>query len=222
MQFEIVTLLSPEEAARTLTEISRAKFGDGRSTAFGLARDVKHNLQADRSAGDWATIDQQFFSALQRNREFQLFAHPKRVLPPQFSRYEPGMQYGAHVDSAVMGGDHPMRVDLSMTLFLSPPDSYDGGALAIESSSGEEEIKLAPGEAVVYPSTTMHRVTPVTRGVRLAAVTWIQSAVRDERVRDILRDLALSIQHAETAQDGPAIRLLSKCYHNLLRYAVEP
>jgi PKHD-type hydroxylase len=120
-----------------------------------------------------------------------------------------------------MGGAQPMRADLAMTIFLSSPDSYEGGELVIESPSGEQEVKLAAGEAVVYPATTLHRVTPVTRGVRMAAVTWIQCAVRDERLRAILGDLNEAVHHAEAVKDAAAMLLLSKCYHNLLRYAVD-
>jgi PKHD-type hydroxylase len=221
MEFQILVVLTPDELTQVLSELSQATFVDGKATASGAAREVKQNLQAERSGAEWAALDEIVFSALRRNQEFQAFAIPKRILPPRYSRYQPGMQYGWHVDSAIMGAQ-PMRTDLAMTIFLSPPDSYDGGELAIESSLGEQEVKLAAGEAVVYPAGTLHRVTPVTRGVRLAAVTWIQCAVRDERLRSILCDLGQALHQAEAANDTEAILLLSKCYHNLLRYAVEP
>jgi len=220
VEFQVLPVLSQEAVGRLLAELSRATFVDGKATATGFAREVKQNLQAERSA-EWPALDEIVFSALRRSPQFQTFAHPKRVLAPTYSRYEPGMQYGSHVDAAVMGGAQPMRADLAMTIFLSSPDSYEGGELVIESPSGEQEVKLAAGEAVVYPATTLHRVTPVTRGVRMAAVTWIQCAVRDERLRAILGDLNEAVHHAEAAKDAAAMLLLSKCYHNLLRYAVD-
>lgn len=221
MEFQILPVLAPDELGRILSQLARATFVDGTATASGLARELKHNLQAERSGSEWVEVDEIVFSALRRNREFQMFAHPKRILAPSYSRYEAGMEYGTHIDGAIMGGAQPLRTDLAMTIFLSAPDSYDGGELAIESPAGEQEIKLAAGEAVVYPATTLHRVTPVTRGVRLAAVTWIQCAVRDERLRSILHDLGQAVHNAEAAKDAAAIRLLSKSYHNLLRYAVD-
>ena len=221
MEFQILPVLSTEEVKRFLAEFSRAKFADGKSTASGAALAVKHNLQAERSGGEWSGLDGILFAALRDNHEFQLFAHPRRILAPSYSRYEPGMRYGTHIDSAIMGGANPLRTDLAMTLFLSAPDSYEGGELVIESASGEQEIKLAAGEAVVYPATTLHRVAPVTSGVRQVAVTWIQSAVRDPSLRSILYDLGKAERNAEEAKDGAATLLLSKCYHNLLRYAVD-
>ncbi|SRR5260221_4779539 len=221
MDFAIVSLLSPEEAERFLSVLSRAKFVDGKATAAGAASQVKKNLQADRDGADLSSLDNALFAALRDNREFQLFAHPKRILAPTYSRYEPGMHYGAHVDGAIMGGANPLRADLAMTLYLSAPDCYDGGELAIVSAHGEQEIKLAAGEAVVYAATSLHRVAPVTRGVRRVAVTWIQSAVRDVALRGILYDLGKATANAETAGDAGALLLLSKCYHNLLRYAAE-
>jgi PKHD-type hydroxylase len=137
---------------------------------------------------------------------------------PIFSRYEPGMAYGDHIDNSLMGGFSGIRTDLAMTLFLSPPDSYHGGELVIE---GRDEIKLERGEAVVYSATSVHHVAPVTRGVRLACVTWIQSAVRDERIRAILYDLSRAAEHAETLNNPSLTLLLSKSYHNLTRYASE-
>jgi PKHD-type hydroxylase len=219
MEFNILPVLSPEEVERFVTDLSRATFVDGKATAVGAAREVKHNLQAERSAANSAALDETIFSALQRNKEFQSFAFPKRILPPSYARYEPGMQYGTHIDGAVMAG---IRTDLAMTLFLSSPETYDGGELVIEFASGEQEIKLAAGEAVVYPATTLHRVAPVTRGTRLVAVTWIQCAVREERVRSVLYDLSRAVSHAEAAKDAEQTLLLSKCFHNLLRCVVEP
>lgn len=220
MEFQIIQILTPEEVQRFHLEFQKTKFVDGTATAFGAAREVKQNLQGDRSS-DWSTLDALFFEALRRNKEFQLFAQPKRVLAPTYSRYEPGMHYGTHIDGAIMGGANPLRTDLAMTLFLSPPDSYDGGELMIEQPLGELDIKLAPGEAVVYSANTLHRVAPITRGVRVAAVTWIQCAVREPRLRSILHDLGNAIAKAEAIEDKQLLLLLSKSYHNLLRYSVD-
>lgn len=221
MDFQILSLLTGAEVEYLVSELSRVKFVDGRSTAAGIAGDVKHNLQAERSGTALAALDEMVFARLRDNAEFQLFAHPKRVLAPSYSRYEPGMDYGSHIDSAVMGGSSPLRTDFAMTVFLSQPDSYDGGELAMESPVGEQEIKLSAGEAIVYPATTLHRVTPVRRGVRLAAVTWIQSTVPDSRLRPILYDLGKAVASAEAAGDKGQIQRLAKAYHNLLRYAAD-
>ncbi|MGH9723198.1 MAG: Fe2+-dependent dioxygenase [Bryobacteraceae bacterium] len=222
MELQVLPVLSTEEVQRFVAELSRATFVDGRATAVGVAQDVKQNLQLPRAGNEWAPLDEIVFSALRRNREFQIFAHPKRILAPTYSRYEPGMHYGTHIDGAIMGAPHPMRTDLAVTIFLSAPESYEGGELIIELPLGEQEVKLAAGEAVVYPATTLHRVAPVTRGMRQAAVTWIQCAVRDERIRAVLYDLSKAVDRAEAAQDKEGVLLLSKCYHNLLRYAVDP
>jgi len=222
MNYQIVRLLEPEEAAGLVHELNQRQFADGKLTANGRAREVKNNLQLERSAPEASPLHRTIHEAFARCAEFQAFALPKRVLAPLFNRYESGMQYGAHIDNAMMGGFTGVRTDLSVTLFLSPPDSYDGGELVVELPSGEQEIKLDSGEAVVYPSTAVHRVAPVTRGVRFAAVTWVQSSVRDERVRAILYDLHHALQTTEAGPDKALNLLLTKSYHNLIRYAVEP
>jgi PKHD-type hydroxylase len=182
---------------------------------------VKHNLQAKRESAAPTEIDLILTAAFNRHRDFQAFAMPGRFVTPICSRYEPGMQYGAHVDNSIMGGAHALRTDLAMTLFVSPPGSYDGGELVLHLASGEQEIKLDGGEAVVYSASSVHHVAPVTRGVRLAVVTWFQSRVRDERLREILYDLNRAVQRTEKADPELSI-LLSKSYHNLVRYAAEP
>lgn len=194
---------------------------DGKLTAHGAARRAKDNLQSERSGAEPTELDQVVLNALGRSAGFQAFALPKRLLLPTFSRYDVGMQYATHVDSALMGGTsgEQVRSDLAMTLFLSEPDQYDGGELVIELPFGEQEIKLPAGEAVVYPATTLHRVNPITRGTRLAAIAWMQSAVPDERLRGILYDLSKAIQ--ELDENSPAVPKLLKCYQNLLRLSAE-
>lgn len=221
MNFQAVRLLPGQEAARVVSELEHGAFVDGKLTASGLAKDVKHNLQLKREGREFSDLDKLVFSAFQRSAEFQSFAIPKRVAAPIFSRYNAGMQYGSHVDSAFIGGTSGIRSDLSVTLFLSPPDAYDGGELVVEMALGEQPIKLDAGEAIVYPSSSIHHVAPVTRGVRYAAVTWVQSAVRDERIRAILHDLMQATSRTDVAGNAELSLLLTKSYHNLLRYAAE-
>ncbi len=220
MDYQIIPVLTPAQVEGILKVLATQPFADGKATAIGKARDVKHNLQAERSGTALRELESLVSSSLFANGLFQAFAFPRKLRPPIFSRYEPGMNYGAHVDGAIMYDDaSPLRSDLAMTLFLSSPESYDGGELVISLSYGEEEIKLAPGEAVVYPANTVHRVAPVTRGVRMAAVTWVQCAVQDERMRALLFDLYLAMKKVEARED--ASLLLSKTYHNLLRITAE-
>jgi PKHD-type hydroxylase len=216
---EIFRLLDGDTVKQIVRSLERRTFIDGRVTASGKTLDVKHNLQVERTTAERSEIDETVLAAFGKHRDFQNYALPSRYVLPIFSRYEPGMTYGDHVDDSVMGGYAGVRTDLAATLFLSPPSSYDGGELVIE---GREEIKLDCGEVFVYPAGTVHRVAPVTRGVRLAAVTWLQSAVRDERLRAILYDLSRALRHAESLGDRGFSTLLLKSYHNLIRYAAEP
>jgi PKHD-type hydroxylase len=224
MNFQIFRILDRPEVDRITSALAELTFVDGRLTAQGAARDVKRNLQLDRTSPELTDIDQLVITAFQRNMEFLTYVIPKRIMYPLFSRYEPGMEYGTHVDDAIMGhlSGHPVRGDLAITLFLSAPDSYDGGELVIELPIGEQEIKLDAGEAVVYTAGSLHHVAPVTRGVRLASILWVQSAVRDEALRTILYDLARAGLHAEVVKNRALSQLLTKSYHNLLRYAAEP
>jgi PKHD-type hydroxylase len=215
----VLRLLSPDEVRQILAGLASADFVDGKATATGLARDVKHNLQAQRAGDSLADLDRLVMAALNRSHELQAFAIPRCIVPPVFSRYEPGMEYGAHVDNALMGAQR-IRTDLAMTIFLADPTLYDGGELVIEMPLGRQEIKLDAGEAVIYPASSLHRVAPVTRGARLAVVTWIQSYVADDRIRDILLDLSHAILLAKSLGSDDLQTRLNKAYHNLLRYAV--
>ena len=224
MSYQVFRLLDREEVDAVVAFMARQQFVDGKITAGGLAGSVKHNLQVPRAAGDLNEADHILISALQRQREFQTFAYPKRIMLPLYSRYDPGMNYGSHIDDGIMSsrnGD-PLRSDLAVTIFLSSAASYDGGELVVELSMGEEEIKLDAGEAVVYSANSVHHVNPVTRGVRLAGITWVQSVIRDAQVRAILCDLDRGKIRAAAAGDRDLTLLLSKCFHNLLRYAAEP
>jgi PKHD-type hydroxylase len=191
-----------------------AAFEDGRRTAGWHAREVKRNLQATRGGladGVLRKIEQ----ALLAHEVLQAAARPKRLVRLLISRYEPGMTYGTHVDDAMIDG---VRTDLSFTLFLSDPASYEGGALVVEDSYGERAIKLPAGELILYPSTTLHRVEPVTAGVRVAAVGWLRSYVRDAECREILFDLETALRQIHTQQGkSPTFDILVKTRTNLLR-----
>ncbi|NJO77077.1 MAG: Fe2+-dependent dioxygenase [Cyanobacteria bacterium RM1_2_2] len=217
----IADVLKPEELQTIIAKLTAAPFVDGKTTAGWHARLVKHNIQLDSNAAIAPELKQLVLAALQRSALFQMAVRPKVIRAPLFSRYEVGMSYGSHVDNALMG-DPPMRSDVSMTLFLSPSDAYDGGELVLETPQGEEAIKLEAGSMVVYPSATLHRVEPVTRGIRLVAVTWIQSLVRDPHDREILFDLDTARQAIfEKYGKTPEFDLLSKSHANLLRKWVD-
>jgi PKHD-type hydroxylase len=222
VRFQSFRILEPLETARVVTGLSRLTFADGKITALGRAREVKHNLQADRSE-ETSELDQLIMAALMRSTEFQNFAFPKRMVAPTYSRYEPGMEYGFHVDAAIMNqaSGAAVRTDLAMTLFLSDPAGYDGGELILDLESGEQQIKLDAGEAIVYSATSLHRVARITRGVRLAAVTWIQSAVRDEQLRSILFGLKTASLRADSGADRELATMIDRSYNNLLRYAID-
>jgi PKHD-type hydroxylase len=218
MQIVIGNVLSADEVALVRETLAHAAFEDGRETAGFAARLVKNNRQAtnDRSI---ETVRNLVEERILGNELFVLAVRPKALAPVLFSRYESGMQYGSHVDDALMQG---MRTDVSFTLFLSDPESYDGGELVIESASGEDAVKLAAGGLLAYPSTTLHHVSPVTRGERLAAVGWARSFVRDGAHREMLFDLDTA-RRQMFAKDGKTAEydLVSKSLANLLRMWVE-
>ena len=218
MQIVIGDVLSAEEIAHACATLAKVTFEDGRKTAGFAAREVKNNRQAARGHSTDALrtlIEQRILG----HEVFRLAVRPKTLTPIMFSAYEPGMNYGSHVDDALMQG---IRTDVSFTLFLSDPDSYDGGELVIESASGEDAVKLKAGSMVAYSSTTLHRVAPVTRGTRLAAVGWARSFIRDAAQRELLFDLdtarrQMFAQHGKSAEYD----LVSKSLANLLRMWAE-
>ena len=211
-------VLSSEELEAVRGALSDAEFVDGKATASGLAADVKKNLQVARDGEEAAPLDQLIVGALTRHPLLQQWALPKRVLLPRYSKYEPGMEYGPHTDAPVMGGAQPLRSDVSITLFLNPPDTYDGGELSIQAETGSIQVKLPAGHAVAYSTNAIHQVMPVTRGERLAAVTWAQSYVPEENLRRILQDMHTALDLLARSQPhSPEHRLVDKCYNNLLR-----
>ncbi len=214
MILAIADVLSPADIAAIRKVVDRADFVDGRATAGWSAKLVKANLQAAESQ-DIAALRQFVGDRLMAHAVFALATRPKAIIGPQFSRYEPGHAYGAHVDDALIGG---VRTDVSFTLFLAGPESYEGGELVIETSSGEEAFKLPAGSVITYPSTTLHRVAPVTRGARLAAAGWVRSFVRDASRRELLFDLETARRRLfDREGKTPEGDLLAKCAANLTR-----
>jgi PKHD-type hydroxylase len=219
----LAQVLTGDELAEVVRQLADGNFVDGRATASDYPSGVKHNLQLDRLDRDATALDQIVITSLTRNEAFRAVTLAKRILPPIFSRYVSGMHYDAHVDSAIMGFGQPLRTDFSITIFLTPPSHYDGGELIIESPFGEEEVKLGAGDAVIYAATSVHRVAPVTRGERLAAVTWVQSFVRDPALREILYDLYQSIGRLRQLPEAASeLTTLVKARSNLLRFASDP
>jgi PKHD-type hydroxylase len=216
----IAQVLPTDLLAEVTAYLADARFVDGAKTAGWHARLVKANEQLPTGDPLHADLIQRITGTVEQHPLFQIAARPKAVRPVMISRYTAGMQYGTHVDDAIMGG---VRTDISFTLFLSDPDSYDGGELVMESTGGEQSYKLDAGSMIMYPSGALHRVEPVTRGARVAAVGWAQSLVREAGKREILFDLdtarrAIFQQQGKTAE----FDLLSKSTANLLRLWAEP
>jgi PKHD-type hydroxylase len=221
MLVHITAVLAAEQAQSIRTRLAGAAWADGRLTAGYRSAEVKTNLQVPQSDAAATAASELIVRALERNATFVSATLPHHVYPPLFNRYEPGMGFGAHVDNAVRqipGTPHRLRTDVSATLFLSAPEEYDGGELVIEDLYGAHAVKLAAGDMIVYPASSLHRVEPVTRGVRDAAFFWIQSMVRDDGARALLYDMDLSIRELTAhAADPHSLLRLTSCYHNLLR-----
>ena len=221
MLVHIPGVLDAAQLGRCRDLLERAQWQDGRATAGHQSAKVKSNLQLPENGAEARALGDIVLQALERNALFVSAVLPQRIFPPLFNRYEGGMAFGAHVDNAIRrvpGTPQRIRTDVSATLFLCAPETYDGGALVIEDSYGTHEVKLPAGDMVVYPATSLHRVTPVTRGVRLASFFWIQSLVKDDSARTLLFDLDMAIgELTQATPDHPALVRLTACYHNLLR-----
>jgi len=221
MLLHIPRVLTESQIARGRPLLEQAKWVDGRATAGHLSARAKHNLQVAEGTPEARELGEVVVTALERTPLFMSAALPLRVFPPLFNRYEPGMTFGAHVDNAirqVAGSPLRVRTDLSATLFLSVPEEYDGGDLVVDDTYGAHSVKLPAGDLILYPATSLHRVQPVTRGVRLASIFWVQSMVRDDGERGLLFDLDMAIGQVSEAQpDHPGVVALTSCYHNLLR-----
>lgn len=222
MLITIENVLSKDEVRQFRAYLDVADWQDGASTAGTLARKVKNNMQIADDAEVAISLGNHILRSLGTNPMFISAALPRKIYPPKFNRYTSGETYGTHVDSAVMPipGTHlSLRSDLAATLFLAEPDEYAGGELEIETDFGVQAIKLGAGDMVLYPSSSLHRVTAVTQGARVASFFWIESLVGDDAERTLLFDLDQAIQSLTSALDAEDRNLLrlTGIYHNLLR-----
>jgi PKHD-type hydroxylase len=221
MLLHIPRVLSPEQVAHCNEMLASADWTDGKVTAGAVAGKAKNNMQVAEKDPTGRKLSDMIVQALTGNALFLSAAMPLQVSPPIFNRYQDSQFYGGHFDAAVIqvpGARHRLRTDLAATLFLSAPDDYDGGELTLEGEHGGQRIKLPAGDLVLYPASSLHHVQPVTRGVRLASVFWVQSLVREDDDRQILLDLDIAIQRIRKANpDDVSILPLTGIYHNLLR-----
>lgn len=226
MMIQIPGLLTPEQVRHARARLGEAEWVDGLATAGHQGARVKHNRQVAEGSAVALELGDLILAALERSALFISAALPAKVYPPMFNRYEDGETFGTHVDNAVRlipGSGRKLRTDLSATLFLAEPDEYDGGELLVEDTYGVHAVKLPAGDLVLYPSSSLHRVEPVTRGTRLASFMWVQSMVGDEARRGLLFDLDTAIQRlGQTGAADDARLLLTNCYHNLLRMWARP
>ncbi|EIL88625.1 Fe2+-dependent dioxygenase [Rhodanobacter sp. 115] len=224
MLLHIPAILDHDQIVQLRQALDAADWTDGRETVGVQGALVKRNRQLPDASPLRAELGHIVLAALARHPLYHAATLPLRTLPPRFNRYEGGGQYGMHVDGSVMSlpGGEQLRSDISCTLFLSEPDDYDGGELIVSDTYGEHEVKLPAGDAIIYPSSSLHRVQPVTRGARLASFFWVQSLIRDDGRRRLLFELDTSIQRlTATGADADAVLQLTGTYHNLLRQWAE-
>jgi PKHD-type hydroxylase len=221
MLLRIPALLTKEEVQQCRQALEAAAWQDGRVTAGHVAAQVKSNLQLPLDSPVGKSMGDLLLDRLGKNPLFMSAALPLKVLPPRFNRYEGGGTYGNHIDNAfftIPGTSIKVRTDVSTTVFFSEPDAYEGGELMVEDTFGTQSVKLAAGDAIVYPGTSLHRVNPVTQGVRYASFFWTQSLVKSAEQRRLLFELDQSVQHLTIDHpDYHRISALSGTYHNLLR-----
>lgn len=226
MLLHIPQVLSADEVAEFRQLLAQADWVDGGLTAGAQAALRKRNLQLPADSEVGKQLSARVAAALQRHPLFMSAAIPAHVLPPRFNRYEGGGTYGNHVDSAIHLDPHTrqrVRTDVSTTLFLSEPEEYEGGELIVEDNYGAHEVKLPAGDAVIYPATSLHRVEPVTQGMRLASFLWTQSMVRDDWQRNMLFELDMTIVRLrqKLGEGGDEVLALTGHYNNLLRQWAE-
>ena len=215
-------LISPKNLTRIRELLDASPFVDGKLSAGMVARGVKKNQEMNPHSEHFQELNELVMGNLVRHPKYKAAAWPKRVAAPFYARYEPGMEYGEHVDDPVMGQGDIYRTDISTTVFLSEPEEYDGGELTIMDTYGERHIKLPAGSAVIYPSHSRHYVAPVTRGVRLVAVTWAQSTIRDPAKREMLYELNQAREQLfKELPESEATRKVSATFNNLVRRWVE-
>lgn len=218
MLTRIPDVLNSQQLERAAELIAGGRFGDGRASAGSAARRVKLNEELALDPGRLTELNNLVMGPLVRHPVFRSAAMPRKTAAPYYARYTPGMAYGNHVDDPIMGQGELYRTDVSLTIFLNDPADYDGGELCIQTPFGEQQVKLAAGDAVIYPSSSIHRVAEVTRGERLVAVTWIQSLVREPERRALLHEL----NHARetllaSRPDAPETTQVNQSYVNLVR-----
>lgn len=229
MLIRIPDVLTPEQVAQARQILDQAEWVDGRVTAGHQSAMAKNNVQIPENHPAARQLGDMILAALGKNPLFLSAALPLRVFPPLFNRYSGGQAFGTHVDNAirqVTGTPHRIRTDISATLFFAKPEEYDGGELCVEDTYGVQRVKLPPGHMVLYPATSLHHVTPVTRGARICSFFWLQSMIRDDTQRSLLFDLDLAIQRlARDLPDNPTASQtsvqLTGVYHNLLRQWAE-
>lgn len=222
MLITIPQVLTKDEVAQILQLLDAADWEDGAKTAGIQSAEVKKNQQLDPTSDTAQRAGQFIVQALTRNPRFMSAALPARILPPMFNKYEQAETFGKHIDNAIRVNpltQERLRTDLSMTLFLSEPETYDGGELIVEDYYGRQSVKLPAGDLVLYPSTSIHEVTPVTSGARVSAFFWLQSMVRPDIQRRTLFDLDQTIQQLSTriGATDPEVVALTGIYHNLIR-----
>lgn len=214
-------VLNASQLAMVSKRLNAADWVDGRQTAGAQSAKVKHNQQLAEESEDARALGQIIVAALERHPVFLSAALPRKLFPPLFNRYAEGMAFGTHIDNAIRqvpGTPHRIRTDLSATLFLTDPETYQGGALVIEDTYGTHAIKLPAGDMVLYPSSSLHHVEKITSGTRTAAFFWVQSMVRDDAERALLYELDTAIRTiGQDAPESQALITLTGCYHNLIR-----
>lgn len=219
MMITLPSVLTPPQLQRVCDILRSAPFVDGKLSAGAAAARVKHNQEVARDTPELDILNDVVMTSLVRHPVYRAAALPLRVAAPYYARYTPGMTYGEHVDDPIMGVDGmPYRCDIAITVFLSNAGSYEGGELAIRTTFGTQHIKLPAGDAILYPASSLHQVTPVTRGERLVAVTWLQSAVRDPEQRELLYELHLAREKLlHTAPGAIETAQVNRSYVNLVR-----
>ncbi|MGU7778961.1 Fe2+-dependent dioxygenase [Burkholderia sp. PU8-34] len=222
MMLHIPGVLTPAQVAQCREILDHAEWTDGNATSGAQSALAKRNRQLPEGSPAARAVGDAIQDALARNALFFSAALPLKVFPPLFNRYEGGEAFGTHVDNAIRllrGTDFRVRSDLSATLFLEAPHAYDGGELCVEDTFGVHRAKLPAGDLVLYPASSLHHVTPVTRGARVASFFWIQSMVRDDADRTLLFQLDTQIQQlsADKGAHDPGVIALTGIYHNLLR-----
>ncbi|MFZ2989454.1 Fe2+-dependent dioxygenase [Ideonella sp.] len=227
MLLHLPEVLSPDEVRTLREQLDAVGWSSGQATAGAQAAQVKRNQQLDTAHPRFAELSGRMAAALRRHPLFVAAALPARLLAPMFNRYEGGEHYGDHIDNAVQTdrlSGQLLRTDVSTTVFLSDPQDYEGGELIASDHFGTHEVKLAAGDAILYPATSLHRVEPVTRGVRLAAFLWTQSLVRCPVQRGMLFDLDMSIValRGELGERHPQVAALTGHYHRLLQQWAQP